>query len=80
MFLRDLLRDETENCGIDFEEIQIDGRNAVLSRQHGSDHVVTNKAELHEVKAESTTMFALVVECLSQVLRANKIFTNQYFA
>ena len=80
MFLRDLLRDETENSGIDFEEIEIDGRNAVLSRQHGGDHVVTNEAELHQIKAESTTMFALVVECLSQVLRANKIFTNQNFA
>ena len=74
MFLRDLLRDETDDGGIDFEEIEIDGRNAVLSRQHGGDHVVTDEPELHEIEAEPTTMFALVVECLSQVLRANKIF------
>ena len=80
MFLRDLLRDETEDVGIDFEKIEIDGRNAVLTRQDGGDHIVADKTELDEIEAESTTVFTLVVECLSQVLRADKIFTNQYFA
>src|SRR6185369_17666716 len=40
MFLRDLLRDETYDVGIDVEEVEIDGWNAVLTRQHGRDHVV----------------------------------------
>jgi hypothetical protein len=51
--------------------VLIDGRNAVLPRQDGSDHVVAYKAELHQIEAESTTVFALVIEGLSQVLRAN---------
>ena len=80
MFLCDFLRDEADDGGLDVEEVQIDGRNAVLPGQHGSDHVIANEAEFDEVEAQSTTMFALVVECLSQVLRANKIFADQNFA
>jgi hypothetical protein len=80
MFLRDLLRDETDDCGIDIEEFEINRRNAVLPGQHGGDHIVRNEPKLHEIEAESTTVFTLVVECLSQVLRANKIFANEYFA
>jgi hypothetical protein len=80
MFLGDLLRDETYHCGIDIEEFEINGWYAVLPGQYGGDHVVTNEPELDEIEAESTTMLALVVECLSQVLRANKILANEYFA
>ena len=70
MFLRDFLRDEADDGRIDIEEIEIDGRNAVLPRKNGSDHVVAYKTEFHQIKAEPATIFALVVEGLSQVLRA----------
>jgi hypothetical protein len=79
MLLGDFLRDETENCGVDVEEIQIDGRNAVLPGEDGSDHVVTDEAQLDQIEAQPATMFALVVECLSQVLRANQIFAYENF-
>jgi hypothetical protein len=74
------LRDEAEDRRIDIEEIQIDGRDAVLSREYGRDHVVAYKTEFHQIEAEPATMLALVVEGLSQVLRANQIFTYQKFA
>jgi hypothetical protein len=80
MFLRDLLRDQAEDGRIDVEEIEIDGRYAVLPRQNGSDHVVAYQSEFDEIKSQSATVFALVVEGLSQVLRANKIFAYQDFA
>ena len=80
MFLSDFLGDETDDTGVDVEEFEIDGRNAVLTGQDGGDHIVTDEPELHEIEAEPATMLALVVEGLSQVLRANKIFANEYFA
>jgi hypothetical protein len=69
--LCNFLRDEADDGRIDIEEIEIDGRNAILPRQDGSDHVVAYKAEFHQIEAKAATMFALVVEGLSQVLRAN---------
>ncbi len=36
--------------------------------------------ELDEVETQPTTMFALIVESLSQVLWANKIFAYENFA
>jgi hypothetical protein len=80
MFLRDLLRDEAENGRIDVEKIEIYGRYTVLPGKNGSDHVVAYETEFDEIEAQPATMFALVVEGLSQVLRANKIFAYQYFA
>jgi hypothetical protein len=80
MFLRNLLRNETQDGGIDTEEIEIYGGDAVLSRQYSSDHVVAYETELDQIEAEPTAVLALVVECLSQVLRANKIFAYQNFA
>ena len=67
MFLRDLLRDEAKDGLVDIEEVEINGGNAVLSGQHGGDHVVTDEPEFDEIEAETTTMFALVIECLSSV-------------
>jgi len=52
------------------EKLEVYGGNAVLSGQHGGDHIVRNKAQLHEVKAEPTSMFTLILERLTQVLRA----------
>jgi hypothetical protein len=80
MLLCDFLRDETEHCGIDVEEIEIDGRNAVLPREHGSDHVVGDKTQFDKIGRETPTVFTLVVECHSQVLRANQIFAYENFA
>jgi hypothetical protein len=80
MFLRDLLRDETKDGRVDVEKVEIDGRYTVLPRENGSDHVVAYKPEFDEIEAQPATMFPLVVEGLSQVLRANKIFAYQYFA
>ena len=67
MFLRDLLRMRLRTDWSNIEEIEIDGGNAVLSGQHGGDHVVTDEPEFDEIEAETTTMFALVIECLSSV-------------
>jgi hypothetical protein len=80
MLLRDFLRDEAEYSGVDIEEIEIDGGNTVLSGEHGSDHVVANEAQFDQIEGEAATMFALVVESLSQILRANKIFAYENFA
>jgi hypothetical protein len=80
VLLRNLLRNEAEYGGIDIEKIEIDGRNTVMPGEHGRDHVVADESELDEVEAEAATVFALVVECLSQVLRANKIFAYENFA
>ena len=51
-----------------------------MPREHGSDHVVANEAELDQVEAEAAAMFALIVESLSQALRANKILAYENFA
>jgi hypothetical protein len=78
--LRDLLRDETEDSGVDIEELEINGGNAIVPGKDGSDHVVADETQFDEIEAEPATVFALVVECLSQVLRANKIFAYENFA
>jgi hypothetical protein len=68
--LCDLLRDKAQDGWVDAEEVQVDGRNAVLSGQHGGDHLVTYEPKFDEIEAETTTVLSLVVEGLSQVLRA----------
>jgi hypothetical protein len=80
MLLCDFLWDEAEHCGIDVEEFEIDGRNAVLPREHGSDHIVGDETQFDEIGGETPPVFTLVVECLSQVLRANQIFAYKNFA
>ena len=47
---RGVLRDELDDRGIDFVELQIDGRNAVLPGEHRRDFVVADKAQLHRDK------------------------------
>ncbi len=80
MFLGDFLGNEAENAGVDIEEIEIDGGNAVLAGKDGGDHVVADETELHEIETESAAMLTLVVEGLSQVLGTYKIFADENFA
>jgi hypothetical protein len=47
-----------------------------LSGKYSRDHVVAYQAQLYEIEAQPTAMLALVVEGLSEVLRADKIFTD----
>jgi hypothetical protein len=80
MFLRDFLGDEAKHGGVDVEEVEVDGRDAVVTGEDGGDHVVADEAEFDECKAEAATMFALVVESLSEALGAKKIFAYENFA
>jgi hypothetical protein len=80
VFLGHFLGDETEHGGIDIEELEIDGGNAVVPGEDGSDHVVADETEFDEIEAEAATVFALVVESLSEALRTNKIFAYENFA
>jgi hypothetical protein len=80
VLLCDLLRYEPKHRIVDLKEFQIDGRNTVLAREDRGDHIVTNESELNEVKAQTTAVFALIIESFSQVLRANEIFAYENFA
>jgi hypothetical protein len=80
VLLRNVLRDEAEYAGIDAEELEVNGRDTVLPGEDGSNHVVAYETQFDQIKSEPATMFALVVECLSKILRANKIFAYQNFA
>ncbi len=62
------------------KEVEVYRRDAVLSGKYGRDHIVAYQAQLYEIKAQPTAMLALIVEGLSQILRADKIFTDQEFA
>ena len=78
MLLCDFLWDEAEHCGIDIEEIEIDGRNAVLPRENGSDHVVGDKTQFHEIGGEAAAVFARAAKAdppayaLLAAIRANQ--------
>ena len=80
ILLRYFLRDEAEHRGIDLKEFEIDGRDPVLAGENSRYHVVRHEAELDEVKAQPTSVFALVFKRFTQVLRANQIFTDKDFA
>ena len=80
VLLHHLLGNEAQHRRIDIEQIEIDRRDAVVSGKDGSNHVVADETELDEIETEAATVLALVVESLSQALRANKIFAYENFA
>ena len=78
--MSDFLWDELEDVFVDLKEVEIDGRNAILPRKNGSDHVVRNESELDEVIPQPTSVFALIVERFAEVLGTNEILPNENFA
>ena len=51
-----------------------------MARQYGSNRVIGDQPEFDEVVAKSTAMLALIIQRLTQVLRANKVLADENFA
>jgi len=65
---------------VDLEEFQIHGRDAILPREDGSNHIVGDEPQLDKVEPQTAAVLALVIQRLTEVLRTNEILPNENFA
>ena len=54
-------RDEAEDRFVYLEEVEVDGRNTVPPREHGSNHIVGDQSQLYQVITQPASVVALVV-------------------
>src|SRR5262249_10261361 len=80
MFARGFVRNELYNIRIDFEELQIDGRNTILSAQKVCNFLVSQQSHLDEHRPESAARFFLLSERLCQLVMINDLFPHQQIA
>ena len=66
------LRDQLDDCGIDFVELQIDRGNTVLPREDRGDVLVAHQAQLHQATPQPPSVLLLVIECLLELLRSDQ--------
>ena len=78
--MRHFLRDEVKNLSINLEELQIDGRNAILPREDSGYHVVGDQPQLDKVEPQPAAVLALIVERFTEMLRTYEILPNENFA
>jgi hypothetical protein len=78
--LRNFLRDEVENLSVNLEEVQVDGRDAILPREDGGYHIVRDQPQLDKVEPQPATVLALIIERFTEMLRADEILPNENFA
>jgi hypothetical protein len=69
-----------ENLSINLEELQVDGRNAILPREDGGYHVVGDQPQFDKVEPQPAAVLALIVERFTEMLRADEILPNENFA
>ena len=74
------MRDQLDNCGIQFEVGEIDRRNAVLPREEGCDLLIGNKAELDQNRAQACARALLLSQCLLQLFSGDDLRLEQKIA
>ena len=80
IFLGHFLRYQAQHGSIYLEELEVNGRNAVLSGEDSRNHVIRNQAQLDEVEAKPPSVFTLVFKRFTQMLRTDQVFADEDFA
>ncbi len=75
-----LLRNQLDDGGVDLVELQVDGRDPVLTRKHRRDVVIAHQAQFYEAGTQAAAVLLLIVERLLQLIRGDQAVLNQDFA
>ncbi len=74
------LRDKLDNGWIDFVELQIDRRDAVLPGKHCGDVFIAYNSHLDEARAQPAPVLFLIVEGLLELIRGDQAVFDENFA
>ena len=77
---RDVLGNQLDHGGLDFELVEIDRRNAVVARHEIRELVLVQEAQRRDLRAEAAALRADVVAGLGELFRGQQIFADQQLA
>ena len=80
MFACGLLRNKLYDIRIDFEELQVNSRNTVLTAEKVRDLLIREQTHLDQNGSKPATSFSLLPKRLSQLVMINDFFPNQEIA
>lgn len=76
MLARGFLRNEFDYVGIDFEELKVDCRNAILAAKKIGDFLVSEKTKRYQDRTKPSSALLLLLQRLGELVLRDNLFAN----